>query len=116
MLVGFFMRKSGTSRSLLLSSFGVEGEFAFKILLHPSKWNKKKLQSLAWWVENCLHYNIFDGLSGPSWENVFFFDKTGKRSRPEHADSIERDFYWVSGLKKGDGKVRGEKAVIDKEV
>lgn len=32
------------------------------------------------------------------------------RSRLEHADLIKREFY--GGLEKGNGKVRGEKAVI----
>lgn len=42
-------------------------------------------------------------------EKVYtFLIKVEKRSWPEHADSIERDFYGVSGLKKvnGESKVK----------
>lgn len=38
------------------------------------------------------------------------------RSRPERADLIEGEFQGISGLEKGNGKVRGEKAVNDTEV
>lgn len=47
---------------------------------------------------------------------TFLMQLEKDRSRPEHADLREREFYGVSKLEKGNGKVRGEKALIDAEL
>lgn len=59
MLVVCFMRKSRTDLSYFLV-LKLRVNLPLKILLHPSNYNNKELQSLTWWVENCLHYNIFN--------------------------------------------------------